>query len=75
MNRGDSDYYRMTVEKALDLARNLEYGPIPKPNDPVPTVEEAIRIIHEARLRSGHNWLTGEAAERVLREHVGEKQS
>ena len=69
-----SDYCVMTVEKALNLARNLKYGPLPKPNDPTPTVEEAVSIINEERRTCGFNWLTGEAAEKVLREHIGGKQ-
>ena len=59
----------MTVEKALSLARSLMYGPLPKPDDPTPTVEEAIEIIHEARRTCGHTWITAELAEDVLREH------
>ena len=68
-----SDYGVMTVEKALELARNLKYGPLPKPNDPTPTVEEAVSIINEERRTCGFNWLTGEAAENVFREHIGGK--
>ena len=63
-----SDYCVMTVEKALNLARNLKDGPLPKPDDPVPSVEEAVSIINEERRTCGFNWLTGEAAEKVLRE-------
>jgi hypothetical protein len=63
-----TDYDRMTIERALALAHILKYGPFPKPGDPAPTVEEAIGIINEARGACGFNWLTGEAAENVLRE-------
>ena len=63
-----SDYGAMTVVKALELARNLKYGPLPKPDDPTPTVKEAVSIISEERRSCGFNWLTGEAAETVLRE-------
>ena len=70
-----SDFFKMTVEKALNLARNLKYGPLPEPDDPVPTVEEAVSIIHEERRTCGFNWLTGKAAEKVLREHLGESES
>lgn len=69
MKRVDDEDNGMTVEKALSLARNLMYGPIPKPDDPTPTVEEAIEVIHEALRTCGHTWLTGESAESVLREH------
>ena len=64
------DNHTMTVEKALSLARNLKYGPLPKLDDPTPSVEEAIKIINEERRTCGFNWLTGEAAEQVLREHI-----
>jgi hypothetical protein len=67
-----TDYGTMTLEKALNLARDLLFGPLPKDNDPTPTVEEAIGIIHEARRTCGFNWLTGEAAEKALRERAGE---
>jgi len=60
----------MTVEKALSLARDLKYGPLPQPSDPTPSVREAIEIIHEARRTCGHTWLTGEAAENILHEHM-----
>ena len=49
----------MTVNDALSMARNLRYGPLPKPDDPAPTVEEAIELIHEERRTCGFNWLTG----------------
>lgn len=69
-----SDYGIMTVEKSLALARNLKYGPLPKSDDPTPSVEEAVGIINEERRTCGFNWLTGEAAEKVLREYVGGKK-
>ena len=68
MKGRNDEFYRMTVEKALDLARDLMYGPLPKPDDPTPTVDEAIEVIREARRTCGFNWLTGGAAENVLRE-------
>ena len=61
------NWHTMAVDEALSLARNLEYGPLPKPEDPVPGVDEAIDLIHQERLECGFNWLTGEAAEAVLR--------
>ncbi len=67
----DTDCRKMTVEKALELARALKYGPPPKAGDPTPTVEEAIEIITEARGACGFNWFTGENAENVLRERQG----
>jgi hypothetical protein len=56
----------MTKDDALDIARNLKYGPLPKPDDPVPTVDEAIAIISEERKVCGFNWLTGAHAQAVL---------
>ena len=56
----------MTVNEALAIARNLKYGPLPKPDDPLPSVAEAIGLIHAERHTCGFNWLTGEAAEQVL---------
>jgi len=64
------DHVNMTVEEALNLARDLKYGPLPKLADPMPTIEEAIEIIHEARRTCGHTWLTGVAAEEVLKDHI-----
>jgi hypothetical protein len=64
----------MTVDDALALARNLKYGPLPKPDDPTPSVDEAIVIISEERRACRFNWLTGEAAEKVLREHRQRKE-
>jgi hypothetical protein len=58
----------MTVKEALNLARSLKYGPLPKPDDPLPNVDEAIELIHQERRECGFNWLTGEAAEQTLRE-------
>ena len=66
MKHKDAEYGTMTVEKALNLARDLMYGPLPKPNDPTPSVDEAIEIIREERRTCGFNWLTGEAALNVL---------
>jgi hypothetical protein len=65
MKHKDADC-TMTVERALNLARDLKYGPLPKPNDPTPSVDEAIEIIREERRTCGFNWITGEAAEKVL---------
>lgn len=56
----------LTVDTALDIARNLIYGPLPKKSDPVPSVAEAIGIIREARKTCGHTWLTGDAAIEAL---------
>ena len=47
----------MTLEDALNLARNLKYGPLPRPDDPCPDVNEAIELIHQERRGCGFNWL------------------
>lgn len=59
-----------TVAAALDLARSLKHGPLPAKTDPVPSPEEAIRIIEEERHSCGFNWITGEVAEAVLRAYA-----
>ena len=56
----------MTINEALKIARGLKHGPLPKPDDPLPTVEEAVAIIRHERRTCGFNWLTGETAEHVL---------
>lgn len=57
----------MTANEALKLARDLKFGPMTKPDDPMPDTDEAIELIREARKGCGFNWLTGEAAEAVLK--------
>lgn len=56
-----------TVVAALELARSLKHGPLPKPDDPTPTLQQAIEIIGEERRTCGFNWITGEVAGAVLR--------
>lgn len=58
----------MNTTEALNLARNLKFGPLPAPNDPLPSLDEAIELIREERRTCGFNWLTGEAAEQALQE-------
>lgn len=57
----------MTLDDALQIARGLKHGPLPKPTDPVPAAEEALSLIREERRTCGFNWLTGAAAEVALR--------
>ena len=61
---------RHTLEQALDLARNLKHGPLPRPEDPTPELEEAVAIINEERRTCGFNWITGETAVDVIRTHL-----
>ena len=61
---------RYTLKQALDLARNLRYGPLPKPDDPMPEPEEALAIINEERRTCGFNWITGETAVETIRAHL-----
>ena len=56
----------MNTTEALSLARNLKYGPLPKTDDPLPSLDEAIDLIQRERRECGFNWLTGEAAEQAL---------
>jgi hypothetical protein len=64
-------YHNYTSDQALDLARTLKYGPLPKPSDPTPPVKEAIWIIEEARAAAGFNWITGRVALEVLQVEAG----
>jgi len=60
--------YRLyTLEDALMLARDLKYGPLPKPEDPTPSVAEAIELIDSAPAMRAFNWITGQTALQVLR--------
>lgn len=61
-----------TLEDALSLARDIRYGPLPKPTDPMPTVDEAIQILSDRRLHD-FNWITGQTALQVLRAGRGGK--
>ena len=63
----------VTVKSALNIARLLKYGPLPKASDPAPTVDEAITLINEERGDCGFNWITGAVSEEVLRLSRGEK--
>ena len=70
-----TDYHMMTVEKALALARDLKYGPLPTADYPMPSVEDAIDIIYESRLNCGHTWLTADEALKVLHQHQKQGKS
>lgn len=63
----------MDSERAMALATALANGIIPKPSDRVPSVPEAIELVHAARVTIGFNWITGRVAEEVLRAMNGEK--
>ena len=65
----------VTTESALRIARQIKYGPLPKPEDPLPGVDEAIELIHQERGACGFNWITGAVSEEVLRLTRGEKVS
>jgi hypothetical protein len=62
-----------TTEQALELARQCKYGPLPKPRDPTPTVDEAIEIIRSHPTMKACNWITGKVAIEVLRLTKGDK--
>lgn len=59
-----------SVKSALNIARNIKYEMFPKPDDPIPSAEEALKIISEERRNCWFNWLTGENAENVLRGYL-----
>jgi len=63
-----------TIESALNLARSLKYGPLPKPEDPVLEPEEALDLIREERRTCGFNWLTGEAAEEAIMAYLKQQE-
>jgi hypothetical protein len=56
-----------TAKDALNLARNIKYGPLPKERDPYPTVKEAMELIKNYWMRKEFNWLTGTKALDVLK--------
>jgi len=62
-----------TTEEALSLARDCKYGPLPKPDDPTPTIDDAIEIIRNHPSWKAFNWITGYTAVQVLRASRGEK--
>ena len=62
-----------TIEDALELARSCKYGPLPKPTDPTPTIDEAIEIIKGDPTMRACNWITGQAAIEILRLSRGER--
>ena len=62
----------VTTETALDIARNLKYGPLPKASDPKPSINESIGLINRERKACGFDWITGELSEEVLRLSRGE---
>ena len=66
-------YHDYSTEDALNLARNCIHGPIPKKDDPTPTVDEAIAVLQERRRTCGFIWITGRVAVEVLRATRGEK--
>jgi hypothetical protein len=56
----------MLLKDALNLARNIKYGPLPKKDDPCPSINEAIRLIENYWMRKEFNWLTGTEALKIL---------
>ena len=61
-----------TIGDALSLARQCKYGPLPKPTEPTPTIDEAIEIIRNDPTMRACNWITGRNAIEVLRLTRGE---
>ena len=66
-------YRDYTTEDALSLARGIKHGPLPKPADPTPSVDEAIEIIKGHPNMKAFNWITGQTAIQVLRATRGEE--
>lgn len=66
-------YYNYDSAKALSLARNLAHGPVVPDETPLPTTEEALRIIEAEVATIGFNWITGKVACECLRADLGHK--
>ena len=66
-------YYDYTTEDALSLARDLIYGPLPKPSDPTPSPEEALAAVEDCLHHCGHTWITGEIARDLLQIACGQQ--
>ena len=66
-------YLQYTTEDALELARQCRYGPTPREDDPMPTVNQAIKIIRADPRRKAGNWIDGRVALEILRLTRGEK--
>lgn len=62
-----------STEQALSLARDCKHGPLPRPTDPTPSVDEAIEIIRNDPTMRACNWITGQTAVQVLRATRGEE--
>ena len=62
-----------TTEQALELARSCKYGPLPRPADPTPPVDEASEIIRDDPTMRACNWITGQVAIEVLRLTRGDR--
>jgi hypothetical protein len=60
-----------SVEDACKLARLIQYAPGRVADDtPIPSPDEAITIIREARKSCGFNWITADTAIEVLDAHL-----
>ena len=55
-----------TIQDALELARILKHGPLPKNTDPLPSIPEARTIIRDAWRKHGGVWITAERALEAL---------
>ena len=60
-----------TTEQALELARQCKYGPLAKPTDPTPSIDEAIEIINGDPTMKACTWITGRDAIEVLEKTKG----
>ena len=58
---------KMLLKEALNLARNIKYGPLPKENDPYPSINESIKLIENYWMRKEFTWLTGREALEILK--------
>jgi hypothetical protein len=67
-------FYDMDEKRALALAARLvlENALLPSLADRIPSIPEAINLLHHERGTCGFNWITGRVAEEVLRAVNGE---
>jgi hypothetical protein len=58
----------MSLDECINLAHSIDT--LGDPGREKPTAARALEIIKACQKRTPHTWLTGEAAVRVLEEHL-----
>jgi hypothetical protein len=62
-----------TTSQAVELARICRQGIGAEKKEPLPTIDEAIRILKDSPTMKSCNWITGQVALETLRLTKGEK--